>query len=108
MTKPLRIPISEARARLPELAQRAMASPNSIIIIEHRDYDEKLVLTTEAHYRMLEKKAKNIRPTKPKFKLAGSMSTDLTDEEQEAALLETRAEWDRSFERRSKKLQELG
>lgn len=84
MPKPLRISISEARARLPELAQRAMAAPNGVIIIEHRYHNANLVLTTEAHYRMLEAKAH--KRNKGKFKLAGSISTDLSPEELEAAI----------------------
>src|SRR5687767_1290610 len=93
MEELLRLSISEARARLPELAQRAIATPGAVIIIEHRDYSENLVLTTEGHYRMLEalvEKAATVQTGD--FKLAGSMSSDLSDDELEAAMAELRAE----------------
>ena len=93
MKELLRISISEARARLPELAQRAMAAPGSVIVIEHRDYLENLVLTTEAHLRMLEtlvEKATTKRGAA--FRLAGSMTSDLTDEELEKSIETARAE----------------
>src|SRR4029450_11763162 len=79
MKELLRLSISEARARLPELAQRVMGTPGSAIIIEHRDYKENLVLTTEEHLRTLEvlvDKAAN--KEKSGFRLLGSMSTDLS------------------------------
>ena len=93
MKELLRISISEARARLPELAQRAMAAPGAVIVIEHRDYSENLVLTTEAHLRMLETlvEKSTIKRNAP-FRLAGSMTSDLTDEELEIAIATARAE----------------
>jgi PHD/YefM family antitoxin component YafN of YafNO toxin-antitoxin module len=101
----LRISISEARARLPELAQRAMASPESVIVIEHRDYSENLVLTTEAHYRMLEAlKKKETAALAAGFKLLGSISSDLSDAELEAAMLEVEAEVAAAEERRIARL----
>ncbi|NJD64919.1 MAG: hypothetical protein FIB00_06705 [Chloroflexi bacterium] len=85
----LRLSISEARARLPELAQLAMASPDDVIIIEHRDRKERLVLTTESHLRTLEAMVEGLRNAMPggPFKLAGSLHSDLTDDEIEAELL---------------------
>lgn len=109
MKELLRISISEARARLPELAQRAMASPSSVIVIEHRDYSENLVLMTEGHLRMLEKLVeKSTTKRSAPFKLAGSMTSDLTDEELEAAMARVEAEVAaaerRGFERLAKEL----
>jgi len=89
MEEILRLSISEARARLPELAQLAMGAPGKAIIIEHRDFKERLVLTTESSIQALETTVKNI-PTPPPFKLAGSITTDLTEEELEAAMLALR------------------
>ncbi|MEX2282031.1 MAG: hypothetical protein WEE89_06070 [Gemmatimonadota bacterium] len=78
---------------MPELAQRAMATPGAVIIIEHRDYPENLVLTTEGHYRMLEALVeKGATARGAGFKLSGSMSSDLSDDELEAAMSELRAE----------------
>jgi PHD/YefM family antitoxin component YafN of YafNO toxin-antitoxin module len=85
----LRVSISEARARLPELAQRAMDAPGEPIIIEHRDRQERLVLTTESHLLMLEATVAELRKARAggPFKLAGSLQSDLSDEQLEAVLL---------------------
>jgi hypothetical protein len=90
MKEILRLPISEARARLPELAQRVMASPRSVVIIEHRNRKERLVLTTESHLRSLEAIMENTKKNVTAFRLKGSLSSPLTDEELEAALIEAR------------------
>jgi len=90
----LRLSISEARARLPELAQRAIAAPGEPIIIEHRDRKERLVLTTESHIRMLEAMVDGLRSgsaAAAPFRLAGSLQSDLSDEELEAALARSKA-----------------
>jgi hypothetical protein len=105
MKELLRISISEARARLPELAQRAMASPDAVIVIEHRDYSENLVLTTEGHLRMLEAlMEKSTTKRNAPFKLAGSMTSDLTDEELEKAIETARAEAHAAAEARLERL----
>jgi hypothetical protein len=104
----LRLSISEARARLPELAQRAIASPGELIIIEHRDRKERLVLTAEGHVRMLEAMVAGLRrggQAGGTFKLAGSLESALSDEELEAGLARSRA-LRRSAE--EEKLRELG
>lgn len=103
----LKLTISEARARLPELAQRVMGAPGEIVIIEHRDRKERLVLTTESHYRMLEaamldSKKQGSAP----FKLLGSLHSALTDEELEAALAAARAAQQAEDERRVQRLLE--
>ena len=100
MEEILRLSISEARARLPELAQLAMGAPGKAIIIEHRDFKERLVLTSERSIEALEaavKKAANAST----FKLAGSISSDLTDEELEAAIKEGRRKWAEESARRA-------
>jgi hypothetical protein len=89
MEEILRLSISEARARLPELAQLVMEAPGRAIIIEHRDFEERLVLTTESSIKALETTVKNT-PTAPVFKLAGSMTSDLSDDELEAAMIALR------------------
>jgi hypothetical protein len=89
----MKISISEARARLPELAQSVMDSPGRVIIIEHRDRKERVVLTAESYLRSLERKAAAMsEQEKPPFKLWGSMTSDLSDDELEAALAATRLE----------------
>ena len=94
MNEILRIPISEARARLPELAQLAMESPGGVVIIEHRDYTQRLALTTEEYVRLLEETVMKLRRRlgAAEFRLAGSIDTDLTAEEMAADLAASRAE----------------
>ena len=99
----LRLSISEARARLPELAQLVMATPGRAIIIEHRDFQERLVLTTESSIKALETAVKNAPKEPPTFKLAGSITSDLTDEELDRALRETRRQWSKDAERRAER-----
>ena len=84
---PRRLRISEVRARLPELAKYLSRSPHAMVLIEHRDMKERLALVTERHLRYLESivgAAKRRRTGS--FKLAGSISSRLSDEAIEAAL----------------------
>lgn len=90
---PRRISISEARARLPELARYVTESDENLVLIDHRDLAGPLVLTTEAHLRKLttlveELRKQNSRP----FRLAGSIESDLSADELEAELSAMRAE----------------
>ena len=104
----LKLSISEARARLTELAHRVMDTPGEIVIIEHRDRKERLVLTTESHYRALEaavQDAKQKWGTAP-FRLLGSLHSALTDEGLEAALAAARASQRAEDERRVQRLLE--
>jgi hypothetical protein len=103
MEEVLRLSISEARARLPELAQLVMEAPGRAIIIEHRDFQERLVLTTESSIQALETAVKNA-PKATEFRLAGSMSSDLSDEELEAAMAEVRRAWSEEAARRAERL----
>ena len=108
MDEILRITISEARARLPELAQLAMESPGAIVIIEHRDYKERLALTTEGYVRLLEETIMKLKSLLdlPPFQLEGSLQTDLTPEEMEAELMAMRAEQAQRDEARFRDLDE--
>jgi len=89
----MRLSISEARARLTELAQLVMDSPGTKVIIEHRNREERIVLVAESHIRALEVMVEKLRESNAAtpFKLAGSISSELTDQEMEAALAELRA-----------------
>jgi hypothetical protein len=89
----LTLSISEARARLPELAQLVMEMPGQRIIIEHRDRKERVVLTAESHFLMLEAMVDHLKgQSAPHFTVAGSLTTDLADEDLEKALHELRQE----------------
>jgi len=79
--------ISEARARLTELAHRIAGSPGRVEYIAHRDLDDDIAMTTRSHLRFLEDSLAQLRARAAgDFRLADSMTTDLTDAELEAAL----------------------
>ena len=85
--------ISEARARLPELAHRIAASPGRVEYIAHRDLDEDIAMTTRSHLRFLEDSLRELRRRSAgEFRLAGSMSTGLSDAQVEAGLAAVKAE----------------
>lgn len=98
-----RIKISEARGRLPELAKYLIRNPDQVVLVEHRDLDERLALITEGHLRYLETMVMELRKkvTRP-FKLAGSITSHLSDEELEAALRQMREEQARVDEKRQR------
>jgi len=97
MPKPINI--SEARGRLPELARYLARHPDQVVLVEHRDLDERIALTTERHLRYLEAVVQELkgRVNKP-FRLHGSISSPLSDEELDAALEALRAERARAAE----------
>jgi hypothetical protein len=83
----LSLSISDARARLPELARRLAEDPEGVVFIEHRDRAERLAVITEKRLRYLESLvAGSIAREGGSFRLAGSMTSDLDDEELEGAL----------------------
>jgi len=79
--------ISEARARLPELARFLSGAPEGVVLIEHRDRVERLALITVRRLRYLESlvSASQVRDGRG-FELAGSMTSDLDDEQLDEAL----------------------
>jgi hypothetical protein len=96
-TKPRRdvVKISEARARLFELAERVRRKPGEVVIIEQRDTRERLALTTEDHLLRLELQSDVLRKQAARpFRLAGSMTSDLSDDALEATLQEARRNQD--------------
>jgi hypothetical protein len=87
--------ISEARARLPELARYLAKTPDGVVLIEHRDRAERLAIVTERRLRYLESlvAASAVREGES-FRLAGSMTSDLDDQELEDALAAIKREGD--------------
>jgi hypothetical protein len=83
--KPLNI--SEARARLPELARFLARNPANIVLVQHRDLDDRIALITERRLRYLENMIAEMKKqlTRP-FTVAGSMSSELGDPELAATL----------------------
>lgn len=88
-----RTSISEARAHLPELARRVAATPGRVEYISHRDLEEDIAVTTRSHLRFLEDSLNALRARAAcSFAMAGSMTTDRSDAELDAALESLRAE----------------
>lgn len=104
---PRRVNITEARARLPELARYVARSDDKVVLIEHRDMEEPLALTTAAHLDYLNLLIAELRKCAGEpFQLAGSIASDLSDDELETALAELRAEQRRSSEAKLHELAE--
>lgn len=72
--KKKRMNVAEARAKLYDLVEYVTGTPDSAVVIEHRDRNERAVLVDEGHYRYLESVVYEMkkRDEKP-FKLAGSL-----------------------------------
>jgi len=88
-----RLSISEARARLPELARQVVSRPGTAVVIENQRMDEAVVLTSERHLRYLEAELEVLRKRAGEsFLLAGSASTDLDADELAEALARLRSE----------------
>jgi len=87
-----KLSISEARAKLPELARRLVKSPGRVEIITHRDLDEDIAMTTSSYIRYLEDSVQELRHRAGGFKLAGSVTSSLTDDELEGALEQTKVD----------------
>lgn len=81
------VSISDARARLPELAKHLANNPEDVVIIEHRDLPERIVMVNENYLRFLETLVKEkVKPKTGGFRLAGSITSDLSDDELDAFL----------------------
>jgi len=84
--------ISEARRKLFELAEY-VAAQDGVVFIEHRDKRERVALVSEARLNYLEASLRELRRqvVKP-FRLAGSIVSELSDDELEHALQELRSD----------------
>ena len=79
---PKHLNISEARARLTEMAHRIAGSPGRVEYITHRDLEDDIAMTTRSHLRFLEDSLAQLRArATDSFRLAESMSTECSDEE---------------------------
>ena len=97
---PKHLNISEARARLTEMAHRIADSPGRVEYITHRDLEDDIAMTTRSHLRFLEDSRAQLRSrATDSFRLAESMSTECSEEEVEAALA--------AVKRRAEELEEL-
>ena len=99
------ISISEARARLPELARFLADTPQGVVLIEHRDRAERLALITERRLRYLESLlAASLVRKDGSFQLAGSMTSDLDDDGLEEALSALKREGEARAQRKGEEL----
>jgi hypothetical protein len=81
------ISISEARGKLPQIARLLKRSPHEVVLVEHRDMDDRLAIVSERHLRNLESIVKSLKDQHAKpFRLAGSIESKLSDRELEQAL----------------------
>ena len=73
--KKKRMTVAEARAKLYDLVEYVTETPDSAVVIEHRDRKERAVLVDEGHYKYLEAMAKEVKKDAKPFRLAGSILT---------------------------------
>src|SRR5687768_6953699 len=73
--KKKRMTVAEARAKLYDLVEYVTETPDSLVVIEHRDRKERAVLVDEGHYKYLEAMAKEVKKDAKPFRLAGSILT---------------------------------
>jgi hypothetical protein len=102
------IGISEARARLLELANRVASRSGDVVVIENRRRGERVALVAESYLRSLEIRVKEMQKTsKEGFKLEGSVESDLTADELADAIDELRREQHAADLRRMAEFAEL-
>lgn len=90
---PRKLNISEARARLPELARHVSESDEPVVLIEHRDLAGALALTTQAHLDYLNTLVEQLRKRLGEpFVLAGSVESELGADALETELITLREE----------------
>jgi PHD/YefM family antitoxin component YafN of YafNO toxin-antitoxin module len=71
--KKKRMTVAEARAKLYDLVEYVTETPDSSVVIEHRDRKERAVLVDEGHYKYLEAMTQEAKKGAKPFKLAGSL-----------------------------------
>lgn len=86
--------MSKARSRLFELTELVRRSDDAVVVLEQRGRGEGVALVREARLNYLEDRVNKTdkTPEKP-FKLRGSISTDLSDEELLELMKELRKAW---------------
>jgi hypothetical protein len=85
------IGISEARARLLELASRVASRSGEVVVIENRRRGERVALVAESYLRSLEVRVQEAeKKTGEAFVLEGSMESDLSAEALAAAITQLR------------------
>jgi hypothetical protein len=90
----MRIPVSKARARLFELAELVKRGDDTVVVLEQRGSAEGVALVREARLNYLEDRVKQMDETPAKvFRVAGSLSSPLDDEEVTDLLAELRKAW---------------
>jgi hypothetical protein len=87
--------MSKARARLFELAEFVRKGDDAAVILEQRGHVDGIALVREARLEYLEDRVSKADQADEKpFRLAGSMSTDLSADELLALMKDLRKGWD--------------
>ena len=96
MSKRVRVAMSSARARLFQLADLVRESRDeTVVILEARGGVEPVALVRESRLAFLENHASRAAAPSSPFVLAGSLMTDLDDDELAVSLRELRNDWGR-------------
>jgi hypothetical protein len=94
MPRKVRVPISSARSRLFQLTEMVRAGDDTVVVLEQRGSTEHVALVREARLAYLEARAAEAekREAKP-FRLQGSMTSTLSDDELDDVLRDIRRGW---------------
>ncbi|MEW5928364.1 MAG: hypothetical protein AB1941_12930 [Gemmatimonadota bacterium] len=99
--KKKRMTVAEARAKLYDLVEYVTETPDSAVVIEHRDRKERAVLVDENHYKYLEAMTREAKKDAKPFKLAGSLrSVDGNDVDLVEILEQNRREQAELFQKK--------
>lgn len=88
-----RMTVSEARSSLYELVEFVTETPDAEVVIEHRSRKGRAILVDEARYKYLETTLRELQKREgPPFRLEGSMTLNVPEDEFDAWLEENRRE----------------
>jgi PHD/YefM family antitoxin component YafN of YafNO toxin-antitoxin module len=94
MAKRLRVTMSKARAHLFELADFVRSDEDTVVVLEERGNADAVALVREARLNYLEESVKHAAKREATaFKVAGSLSSRLDDEELLGVLRDLRKAW---------------
>jgi hypothetical protein len=83
----LTVPITRARARLFKLADVVSEAPDTVVVLERRGSREAVALVRETRLAYLEARVQALERLRPTVSaVAGSLRSDLADDELERAL----------------------
>jgi hypothetical protein len=105
MATRLTVPITRARARLFKLADVVSEAPDTVVVLERRGSREAVALVRETRLAYLEARVQALEKLRPPVcALAGSLRSDLADDEVERGLREIAEEQAARSARRTRRL----